>query len=170
MSERKIIMPLQITISELELYTRNGQSYCATTGQLTTGADSTVGVSIFNPVSSDRNILIYSVRFSNNIGSSMLNLYKITADPAYANAFVVNNMSFGGPQSAIATNCTYQNSTVSVVGTKLDISELPQSNGLEQLSNGALIWLPEASANGLALYDFVANGGAWSSTIRWIEM
>lgn len=148
----------------------NGQSYAATTGQVTVGGTSiTVGVGLFNPANSGKNILIYSLRFSNAGGSSMLNLYTITSDPAYASALTVNNLKVGGSASAIASHITYQNAATTVVGTVLDVGELPQASHVEQLTNGSAILLPSGSATGLAIYDFVANAQAWSATFKYVE-
>lgn len=146
-----------------------GISFIAATGQVTAGANITMGLALFNPSNSGKNILIYSIRFSNSGGSSMLNIYTITSDPAYANALQIANSKIGGASSAIATHITYQNANTSVVGTFMDVGELPQAQHTEWLTNGSGILLPAGSGNGIALYDFVANAAAWAATIKWLE-
>jgi hypothetical protein len=99
----------------------------------------------------------------------MLNLYAITADPAYAGSMTINNLKAGGPASALAGHATYKNAATTVVGTMLDVGMLPQSQHVEQFTNGSGLLLPAGANNGLAIYDFVANTQAWSCAIKWIE-
>lgn len=167
-TEYTMTSPLPIE-SNIATLIRNGQGFIAATGQVTAGASITVGSALFNPSTSGKNVYVYSIKFSNSGGSSMLNLYNIASDPAYANPLQITNCKAGGPASAIAGHITYQNAATSVVGTFADVGELPQAQHMEFLTNGAGIFLPSGVAAGIELYDFVASAAAWSCTFRWVE-
>jgi hypothetical protein len=149
-------------------YTLAGQAFVATTGSITAGSSNTFGACVFHPATNAKNMLIYSARLSNNGGSSMAYLYNPATNPALGNACTVNNLLAGGSASSIASaNITYATSAASAAGTLLETMMVPQSSVTELLPGG--FFVPASTAGGIAIYDYIASGAAWTITVRWIE-
>ena len=145
----------------------SGQSFSATTGSITAASSNTFGMAVFHPVST-KNMFIYSLRFSNNGGSSMAFLYVPAVNPALGNNATVNNLQIGGAASSIASaNITYATAAATTAGTLLETAMVPQSSVTELLGGG--LFVPAGQAGGIAVYDYIASTAAWSATVRWYE-
>jgi hypothetical protein len=145
----------------------NGNAFMASNGLLNAVAGN-YPLAVFNPASSGKNVLIYSIRISTGTGSSNGFLQVITTNPAYSSTALVTNKRLGGAASVIATNCTFT-STAQTLNPPYVRVELLTAYPAELLSNGSAILLPNGSANGLVAWITTFNGGYSSITIEWIE-
>lgn len=145
----------------------NGSAFMASSGLL----NSVVGnypLVVFNPATSGKNVLIYSIRISTGTGSSNGFLQAVTTNPAYGSAAAVTNKRLGGATSAIATSCTFTSTSQTLSAPYIRV-EILTSYPAEILSNGSTILLPNGSANGLIAWITTFGGGYSSITIEWIE-
>jgi hypothetical protein len=158
-----------LALSDIITQVLNGKGFIATTGQVNAAADGTYGLSFFHPSANTKNVLIYSIKLSNNGGSSMASTYSQTTNPALDTECTVNNAQIGGSSSSIAnSNVTFAKTTAAVpTGTLLETAMVPQSQAFELLASP--IFIAASTAGGVGVYDYIASSAAWSATIRWIE-
>jgi hypothetical protein len=145
----------------------NGSAFMASNGLLNSVAGN-YPLAVFNPATSGKNVLIYSIRVSTGTGSSNGFLQVVTTNPAYGSAATVTNKRLGGAASAIAANCTFA-STSQTLNPPFVRVELLTTYPADLLSNGSTIMLPKGSANGLIAWVTTFNGGYSSITMEWIE-
>lgn len=165
-SENSATLPV-VTEDQIRAYIVNGQGFSASSGKQNSTASGTVGLAVFNPVNSAKNVLIYSVRFfSGNNGTHQLML--ITADPAYT-AITPQNMNFGSAIAAAAVT-EYTNTAITPPGTAIDSYGALATTESQFLPNGECLLLPARQAGILGIFvGVVANTNVWSVTVRWIE-
>ena len=145
----------------------NGSAFMASNGLLNAVAGN-YPLAVFNPASSGKNALIYSIRVSTGTGSSNGFLQVVMTNPAYGSAAIVTNKRLGGAASAIATDCTFA-STSQTLSAPYARVEMLTTYPAELLSNGSTILLPNGSANGIIAWITIFSGGYSSITIEWIE-
>ena len=143
---------------------RNGQGYNGTSGTVNVAsAVNSVEFSLFNP--GTKNILVYSLKVYINASSYIL-IKLLTTDPALTAAQIVNTKI--GSAAATAT-CTYSNAAQTVTGTSYDSIGTSAYTSNEVFSNGAYLYLPAGSANGIAAFINVGAAGSMGFTAKWIE-
>lgn len=150
---------------------RSGQSYSVTTDQQSSDGSGNFGLSLFNPSTSKKNIFIYSMKSSNQGGSTVFTGTITTANPAFAGTPTKLNASSGVAGASSAANVTYSTTAVGAnVGTTYDTLTGTAYSVVEMLSNGAGILLPAGTASGVILYNFAsAASQKWVSSMKWIE-
>ena len=143
---------------------RNGQGYNGTSGTVNVAAAvNSVEFSLFNP--GTKNVIVYSLRVYINQSAYIL-IKLITTDPALTGATISNSK----PGSAAATaTCTYSNTAQSVTGNNYDSIGTAAYTNNEIFTNGAYLFLPAGSANGLASFINVSSAGSMGWTAKWIE-
>ncbi len=151
--------------------TLQGKAYSATTGLLnSTGGTNSYPLSIFNPASSGKNVLIYALHISS--GTSSANSISVfvqntTSNPTYATAANVLNARLGGAASALAASCTFTTTSQTLNGPYMQVEV--STGPIELLLNGALILLPAGSANGITVFLQTYAAGFNTITARWLE-
>lgn len=168
-----------IEMSWLTAMVIQGQAFMATTWRATAGSNGSDGLSVFNPSSSGKNVLVYSALVYNGgyTPSGVLNL--TTTDPAFAHTCTsgsqLANMKAGGAASAIASSVTYStNDSVNLGSTGVLyplVYQTPNGQGTIELlgSIGKAILLPSGSNNGVMIGTSVQSGQGWGITASWIE-
>lgn len=155
----------------LQTWTRNAQVCSATTTRLLASAAQNCGASVFNPATSGKNILIFSIKMglNNNLIAGQVTL--TTADPAFGTAMNCLNMKAGGPASVLvaANSLSYVNGAATQSGTVFDFFQAPAGDFREALLNNKVILLPAGSANGVALFPSIPASGYWVVTITYVE-
>ncbi len=149
---------------------RSGQSYSVTTDQQSSDGSGNFGLSLFNP-SSTKNIFIYSIKSSNQGGSTVFTTTITTTNPSFAGTPTILNGSSSISGASSAANVTYSTTAVgSTVGTTYDTLTGTAYSVVEMLSNGAGILLPAGTASGVIIYNFAsAASQKWISSMKWIE-
>ena len=127
-------------------------------------------LSIFNPSTSGKTILIYSLRVTagSATASSIAARLKFTSsDPAYSSSATVSNLKAGAAASAIASSCTYVTTTTSPVApfAQIDIANGP----LELLQNDQIIVLPSGTSNGITLLLETYAAASYSISGKYVE-
>ena len=146
----------------------NGQAFSASTGMLNSASGTNnYALSVFNPSTSGKNILIYSIQAANGSGGMTTLLQRVTVDPAFTAVTPVNAKAGGGP-SAIASHVSQATTNQTLSGT-FDQVVLIVATTLELLTNGAAILLPAGSNNGLVQYVQTYGSAINSILMRWIE-
>ncbi len=143
-----------------------GKGFTASIGLLNVAAGN-YPLCVFNPATSGKNILLYSIRAVTGTSSMTTFLQSVTTDPAFASAAAVTNAKLGGPASALATTCTFASTsqTLTPPYNQVEVSTQP----LELLSNGHALLLPNGSAQGVMIFLQTYTAGFNSLTARWIE-
>lgn len=144
-----------------------GSAFMASNGLINAGAGN-YPLAVFNPATSGKNILVYSIRLSTGTGSSNGFLQTVTGNPAFASAAVITNKRLGGPGSAIAASCTFAAASQSLSAPYTKV-EMLTAYPTELLSNTSTLLLPNGSASGIIAWITTFSGGYSSITIEWIE-
>jgi hypothetical protein len=160
-----------ITESNILNAIRAGQGFIANTGQMSsaTGTNNTP-LSIFNPSTSGKNILVYSFTASSGTaGGSSIAAYlaATTSDPAYGSTATITNNKAGGSSSAIASNCTFTTTSQSIPGGIIET--MYNTAPIELIAPGTAILLPSGSNHGLTLFMQTYANGIGAIMARWIE-
>lgn len=151
----------------------NGQGFVYSTGELNSPVGAAnLGLSVFNPSTSGKSILIYSVKIFYT-GYAMFFLAPTAADPALGTAANVTNTLLGNAKPSIAS-ATYANTNIASLPANAEITEGTQAAGnytnADMLANGNQIYiLPKGTANGLILFFSSATNNTWIATIKSIE-
>lgn len=159
-----------VGVSSSLAWTRNGQAYSVTTDQQSSGGSGNFGLSIFNPASK-KNIFVYSIRSSNQGGSTVFTTTITSTDPAFAGTPTILNGSTGGVGASSVASVSYSTSAVgSTAGTVYDTITGTAYTVVEVLTNGAGILLPSGVSSGVTIYNFASAGSQkWISSFKWIE-
>ena len=157
-----------ITEDQIRAWIANGQGFSASTGILNSASGTNnYALSIFNPNTSGKNILIYSIQVANGSGGTTAILQCVTADPAFT-AVTPLNAKLGGSASAIAGHVSQATSNQTLSGTYDQVITIA-STTMELLTNGAVILLPNGSNNGLVAYIQTYSAAINSILMRWVE-
>ncbi len=146
-----------------------GAGCIGTTGIISaaTGTN-TYPLSLFNPATSAKTILIYSLIISCGTaatGGLTAYLQATTTDPAYVTKASVTNGRFGG--GASSASCTFTNVSQALAGSYVDVQS--SSSLIELLPKGATILLPAGAANGITAFAQSYAAGFVSLSAHWIE-
>jgi len=163
-----------ITEDQIRAYTMAGQAFSACTTKIQAPGAGTLGFQLFNPASSGKNLLIYSLII--NIASSTFHDFRMTtADVSsitgWSNTVVTPVNNKGGGGASVAT-CGYSNVilTGGLLGSAREVVGVQGTVSQEALSNGECIYLPaSASINGIALYVNATGTNNWSVTVEYLE-
>jgi|SRR5579859_245478 len=124
-------------------------------------------ISVFNPSTSGKNVLIYSIKCMANYGNTTTWLYLTTSNPSYNTNLTPTNLKAGGSASALTSgNVTTNSASISFPGSGLFDMTVAAS---EVLTNNTGIYLPNGSSNGLTALVNVANSQEYAITLKWIE-
>ena len=157
-----------ITEDQLCAWIANGQGFSASTGMLNSASGTNnYALSIFNPNTSGKNILIYSIQVANGSGGTTAILQRVTVDPAFT-AVTPLNAKLGGSASAIAGHVSQATSNQTLSGTYDQVITIANTT-TELLTNGAAILLPSDSNNGLVAYIQTYSAAINSILMRWVE-
>lgn len=164
----------RVTEDTIRALTFLGQAYSVTTGKNQAPAAATLGFQLFNPASSGKSLLIYSLII--NIASATFHDQRMTAADVSAIAgwtntpiTPVNNKAGGGASVATAG---YSNVALTggLLGTTREIVAVPGTQSIEALTNGECLYLPAgASINGIAVYINATGTNNWSVTAGYLE-
>ena len=145
----------------------NGQGYGVTYTQTIGGAaQGNYAISIFNPSTSGKNVLVFSVKVMQNYSNTTGWIYTTSADPAYNTnlSSAIVNMKDGGPASVLGSHVTANSASVA----------FPSGNAVEMaLGNPELV--PDdcvyslTPGNGLSAFVFAANSQEYAIAIKWLE-
>ena len=149
------------------------KAFSATTGKLTSPATGIQPFQLFNPASSGKSLLVYSIVISYN--SANMHTLNITAADVStltgwtnANFTIVNNKA-GGAASVATANYSSTAATGNI-GTLRETTGTANNTPIEVLTNGECILLPSGvTITGIALY--MSTGAAMNIgvTIQWLE-
>lgn len=146
-----------------------GKSYACTTGLLNVAAGN-YPLCIFNPATSGKSILIYSLHASSGTASTnsiSVFLQSVTSNPAYSLSATPSCNKAGGAASAIAGSCTFANTsqTLAAPYVQVEISTIP----IELLHNGTAMFLPNGTASGLTIFVQTYASGFSTISASWLE-
>lgn len=143
-----------------------GQSFTASTGQLTAGGSLTGGFGFFNGAGTGKTLYLYELHFV--IGNNSFNQIRtVTVDPAFGTSVTPVNNRIGSATASIAT-ITYANANQTPGGTVLDVVGGASNTVLQALQNGKILVLPPGT--GLALYTNLSGANNWGVTASWYEV
>lgn len=160
-----------VGVSSSLAWARNGQVFSVTTDQQSSGGSGNFGLSLFNP-SSAKNIFVYSMKSSNQGGSTVFTATVTSAtDPAYDGTSTILNASQNIAGATSVASATYSTSAVTDnAGTTYDTLTGTAYSMVEVLTNGAGILLPAGIASGVVIYTFASGASQkWISSMKWIE-
>jgi hypothetical protein len=165
-------MVLTQSITELvRAMTALGKAYSASIGLLNaiTGTNN-YPLSVFNPNTSGKDVLIYSIQAANVSGGASPIVQMVTTNPAYATQITPINEQGGGPVSALPnTSVTMTTVTQTLSGAFKQVGALA-ANTLELLTNGATIHLPNSMNTGVIVFLQTYAVSVNSLLIRWLEL
>lgn len=158
-----------LTELNIQNWVRSGQAYATTTGNYTSTASTRPGLSIFNPSTSGKSLLIWSLHFyhSATIGDHRLNL--TTSDPALGTSPTISNLKGQGQAASVATVSSNTTSNTTMIGTTIDVLESTTSpmGAFEFLEYPIL--LPAGTANGVVVYLNSTTAVVDAISAKWIE-
>ncbi|GCE13308.1 hypothetical protein [Tengunoibacter tsumagoiensis] len=159
-----------LTQSALLASLQQGKGYTATTGLLNVAAGN-YPLCIFNPASTGKTILIYSLYASSgtaSVNSISLFLQTVTVNPSYPGSANVTPNRIGATPSALNSSCSYSNTsqTLTAPYAQVVINVTP----IEFLSNGAILLLPPGTSTGFVVFLQTYASGFSSITARWLEL
>jgi hypothetical protein len=148
---------------------RNGQVYSANSSLTVGGAgQGYYALSIFNPATSGKDILVISTRAMENFGQTVINSFSSNADPAYDTAITPVNLYLGGTASQLAGHVTAnQNGSISFPSNLIE--QMSQADA-ELLRNGAAYLLPKGTAKGIIVATYVQNSQNVGLSLKWAEL
>ncbi len=159
-----------LTSDQIRAWIANGQGFSASTGILSSAAGTNnYPLSVFNPSTSGKSILIYSIQVSNGSGGLTALLQLVTSNPAFANQIIPINMKAGGPNSALPAAAITAATTNQAIAAPYEQVVTLASTAMELLTNGAAILLPNGSNNGLVAYIQTYSAAINSILMRWVE-
>lgn len=143
----------------------NGMAFSALYSQTVGGAGAgAYALSIFNPATSGKNVLITSIKTMVNYGNAATWVYLNTSNPGYNTTVTPTNMKAGGSSSALASgNITANSASISYPTNSVDYA----ISNPEVLTNNMPILLP--NSNGLVALVYVANSQEYAIVVKWIE-
>lgn len=164
-----------ITQTATTAFILDGQSFMASCGNLVTSTNANVVpcvASLFNPLASGKNCLVYSIEIATStatVGSNVINL--TTTDPAYSNVVVPTNMDFASATTSVASFTSSANNITTSptpAGTTIAAFGYNATNMQELFQVGeSLLVTP---GKGIAIYLLVATAGkAFNSVVKWVE-
>ncbi len=156
---------------QIHAYIAAGQGFVYSTGEQQGPASSAnVGLSLFNPANSGKNILIYSVKIFYT-GYAMFFLALSNADPALGSvAFVTNSMPGSALASTASATYTNTNLTPPANNTILEGAQAAGNYTINDiLTNNSVYILPKGSASGLLLFFNSPSTNTWIATIKGVE-
>lgn len=121
-----------------------------------------------------KNILITSVRITytnaNQYGQFM---YLTASDAVITGAGTTSvstalNLKGGGSAPASTWSMNY-NAAASATGTALDFFGISLSTSVELIPTGSGVYIPSATAGGIAAYCNTTAAGKWAMTVKWVE-
>ncbi len=146
-----------------------GKSYIASSGLLNLAAGN-YPLCIFNPASSNKNIVLYSLHVSSGTAAAnaiTVFLQAVNANPLYTSIALITNGRSGGSASAIAASCTFTSISQVLASPYIQVEI---SNGpVEFLLNGATLLLPAGTSSGVTIAVQTYASGYSSLTARWLE-
>jgi hypothetical protein len=162
-----------ITEDQIRGYIVSGQGFSATIAITTAAANVAPGWSLYNPSSSGKALLIYSIKVgaTGSNASGTLNLY--TADGSFGPTVTPVNLRGGGGASVATCDSTPALPTASatVYGTTFENYAVAQNGVYDLLTSGRVLFLPAGAANSLLVYlSVVTSGGKMLGTISWLEI
>lgn len=163
-----------VTEDQIRAYTIAGQSYNVTTGKVTSPAGGPIGFQLFNPASSGKNLLIYSLLVAYN-SSNVHDIRWTSADSSsivgWSNTPITPINNKGGGAASVATS-GYSNVALTggLLGASRETTGTQNNLPIETLTNGECIYLPaSASINGVAVYLTIGAAALWSVTASYLE-
>ena len=163
-----------ITEDQIRAYTLAGQAFSATTGKNTAPGGSTLGFQLFNPASSGKGILIYSLivlAAASGIHDIRVTTADVSTITGWTNSVITPQNNKGGGVASVAT-CSFSNTNVTgaLLGTSREFTAQGANVAVETLTNGESIWLPAgASINGIAVYYNATGANPWAITAGYLE-
>ena len=159
---------------QIRAYTMAGQAFSACTTKIQAPGAATLGFQLFNPASSGKNLLVYSLIL--NIASATFHDFRMTtADVSsiagWSNVAITPVNNKGGGAASVAT-CGYSNVNLTggLLGSACEVIGVAATQSFEALTNGECIYLPaSASINGIALYVNATGTNNWSVTVEYLE-
>jgi hypothetical protein len=165
-------LPL-LTEQNIQSFIRAGQGYTVTTGSVNASGAGNFQLSIFNPSTSGKSILIYRVKFYNStVNSGHKIIFGVTTDPAFATSLTPVNQLAGGAASAINTKVTTNGTTTQAVpgtGSQVDTFTGLAAVPYEIVDTRNAFVLPAGSAFGLDIVLIFGAAATYAMTANWIE-
>ena len=166
-------LPL-LTEQNIQSFIRAGLGYSATTGSINASGAGNFQLSIFNPSTSGKSILIYRVKFYNStVNSGHKIIFGVTTDPAFATSLTPVNQLAGGSASAINTKVTTNGTTTQAVpgtGSQVDTFTGLAAVPYEIVDPRNAFVLPAGSAFGLDIVLIFGAAATYAMTANWIEI
>ena len=168
-SENSAALPV-VTEDTIRAFIIAGQGFNATTGKVS-AANANQAVSFFSPVGNTKNVLLYSLEIMYNNANAITHDVRLaSADPNYPNACSIVNMKQAAGVASSLVNATYSAATVAASGANLLAAPMTGQNLTAQVfENGALLFFPAGTANGVVAFLGNTGSGLFSVTLRWLE-
>jgi hypothetical protein len=144
-----------------------GKGFLGTSGLLNLGAG-TYALSLFNPATSGKSLLVYSVKMSSGGSSLNAQINLVTSNPGFANAVTVANARIG--TSSSVASATYASTNQTTSGSLVQIEMGSQNVPIELLLNTSTLLLPSGLANGLIAYITTFASGFLAINVKWLEV
>jgi len=168
-SENSAALPV-VTEDTIRAFIIAGQGFNATTGKVS-AANANQAVSFFSPVGNTKNVLLYSLEIMYNNANAITHDVRLaSADPNYPNACSISNMKQATGVASSLVNATYSTATVAASGVNLLAAPMTGQNLTAQVfENGAVLFFPAGTANGVVAFLGNTGSGLFSVTLRWLE-
>lgn len=160
-------LPIAQFVEQLIL---NGQGFSVTTGKQTSAGAGNTGACLINPVSSTKNVLVYSIQ-AQCASAGMGQLSYIIADPALtAMTSSILNASPGNATTSV-TSAEFTNAVTAPPGTISGLFGITGNTLTELLTNRRFILFPKSYATSLqGIYVAVSTStNVWGVTFSWVE-
>ncbi len=163
-------------ISNIQQMILNGKSYSCSTGLVTAAVNQ--AASFFIPNTNSKNVIIWSVRVMYSNASQISDFRSLTADDATIAAGTSDagnaiNLRGGGgaSSSSFAMHHVSGLAAPAAGAATLPLDEVlnPVNSNAELLSPGMFLYIPPATAGGIAIYTGTTAAGKWAFTVRWTE-
>lgn len=169
-----------ITTNAISSWIVNGNGFIATyqAASATNANLRLCAFSLFNPSNSGKSVIIYSIRINSESSDMstddavMITTSNPSGTTGYTGTITASNQGAGTTSSVVSLSSTATGATASVttVGTAVDYFASNGNVSTELLSNGAIYFLPNGSAKGIAIFEHVGTAGNnFGATVRWIE-
>ena len=147
--------------------TANGNAFSAIVESTSTGGggSGTYQFSLFNPTTSTKDIIVYSIIMSINFGQGYGHVLKTSTDPALAATIIPINLNLVSTITSIASLTT--TAIPNPIGN-LATEIISPAIGPNFLQNDAIIYVRPGS--GVNISQFVDNSQAYAFSYKWIEI
>ncbi len=151
----------------IERMVRQGQAFGGTSGKLTLASAGNAGVALWNPTTSDRQVLVYGAQLLADSAVAFGAIATLTADPGWTAAAAHNKHRTSATTASAALEATATAGAEPAAATITDLVSLAAGEMLQWIPELAEALLPPGT--GIVFWLPLAGAGNVAVNLDWLE-